>query len=145
MIIFSLQSHTFLMNRLHWRCLLAKPSATATLDCTCLGHLGQCDTDWIASSRPRWPRKVRHIAVAGRCCQHFVLTFANGNTAWRGQLFHQNCLVWCYSLYTTLKLVYTCVFALFLLDLAYIVLRTENAVRNIILYLSWPLKTHLTL
>jgi hypothetical protein len=35
--------------RLHWRCLLAKPSATATLDCTCIGHLGRCDTDRIVS------------------------------------------------------------------------------------------------
>ncbi len=34
-------------DHLHWQCLLATPSITATLDCTCLGHLGQCDKDRI--------------------------------------------------------------------------------------------------
>jgi hypothetical protein len=36
-----------LMDHLHWRHLLSKPLATATgdIDCTCLGHLGRCDTD----------------------------------------------------------------------------------------------------
>jgi hypothetical protein len=36
-------------DHLHWQCLLVKPSAIATLDCTCLGHLGQCNTDRIIS------------------------------------------------------------------------------------------------
>ncbi len=31
------------MDRLHWRHLLAKLLATATRDCTCLGHLGHYD------------------------------------------------------------------------------------------------------
>ncbi len=38
-----------LKDRLHWRCLLSKPLATATLNCTCLGHLGRCNTDRIVS------------------------------------------------------------------------------------------------
>ncbi len=37
------------MDHLHWRRLLAKPSATVTCDYTCLGHLGGCDIDRIIS------------------------------------------------------------------------------------------------
>jgi hypothetical protein len=33
-----------IMDHLHWRHLLAKPSETVTHDCTCLGHLGQLDS-----------------------------------------------------------------------------------------------------
>ena len=40
---------TSIKDRLHWRSLLANTLARATLDCTCLGHLGRHDTDRIVS------------------------------------------------------------------------------------------------
>jgi hypothetical protein len=48
-----------LMACLYWRCLFVKPLATMTRDCTCLGNLGQHDTDriisiWIVS--PKVPK-----------------------------------------------------------------------------------------
>ncbi len=57
-----------LMNCLHWRCLLAKLLATATLDCTCLGHLGQCDTDRIVSIYATPPK----VAKASKACHCHV-------------------------------------------------------------------------
>ncbi len=49
--------------------------ATATLDCTCLGHLGQCDTNRNNPTMlccPRWPRQVR------RAMSHVLpILFAN--------------------------------------------------------------------
>ncbi len=50
---------TFLKDRLHWRCLLAKLSVTVTLDCTCLGHLGRCDTDRIMSIYVTLPKVAK--------------------------------------------------------------------------------------
>jgi hypothetical protein len=44
---------------LHWQCLRTKPSVTATLDCTCLGHLGQCDTDRIISIYVALPKVAK--------------------------------------------------------------------------------------
>jgi hypothetical protein len=46
-------------DRLHWRQLLAKPSATVTHDCTCLGHLGQCNRDKIISISVALPKVAK--------------------------------------------------------------------------------------
>jgi len=48
-----------------------KPSVTATLDCTCLGHLGWCNTDRIVSIYVALPK----VAKASKaCCCHVWLS-----------------------------------------------------------------------
>jgi hypothetical protein len=53
--------------------------------CTCLGHLGRCDTDRIVSINVATPKVAKmstiRVAVAGVITGIFALTFANGNTA----------------------------------------------------------------
>jgi hypothetical protein len=63
------------MDRLHWQSLLARPSVTATCSnhcCTCLGHLGQHNTDRIISiyvvlpkvtKEARKQRRQYHITI----------------------------------------------------------------------------------
>jgi hypothetical protein len=53
------------MDHLHWQCFLAKLLATATLDCTCLGHLGQCDTDRIVSIYVTLPKVAKARTYLG--------------------------------------------------------------------------------
>jgi hypothetical protein len=66
-------------------------SAAATSVFTCLGHLGQRDTDRIFSIYVVPPKvakaKLSHVAVAGI----IALTFANGNIAL--DIFCNFCLV----------------------------------------------------
>jgi len=62
------------MDHLHWQCLLVKPSAIATLDCTCLGHLGQCNTDRIVSfyvAPPKVAKVSTMVTVASHCPRHY--------------------------------------------------------------------------
>jgi len=62
------------MDHLHWRCLLAKLLVTATLDCTCLGHLGRCDTDKIVSihvAPPKVANANTMVTVVCCCCRHY--------------------------------------------------------------------------
>jgi hypothetical protein len=51
------------MDCLHWQHLLAKLSATATHDCTCLGHLGQYDGQGKYIQRDIAGIIVRNIAL----------------------------------------------------------------------------------
>jgi hypothetical protein len=63
-----------IMDHLHWHCLLAKLSATATLDCTCLGHLGRCDTDrivYIYIMPPKVAKASTTVIVECCCCLHY--------------------------------------------------------------------------
>ncbi len=63
-----------IMDRLHWHCLLAKPSATMTLDSTCIGHLGWCDTDRIVSiyvMPPKVTKASTMVTVMCRCHCHY--------------------------------------------------------------------------
>jgi len=72
----------------HWECLLAKLSGTATHDshyCSCLGHLGQCDTDRIVSifcfTAQGGQGKYKCVAVMCHFAGIIVPTFADVNTA----------------------------------------------------------------
>ncbi len=47
--VYLMNNNMIIMDHLHWQCLLAKPSVTATYDGTCLGHLGRRVTDRIIS------------------------------------------------------------------------------------------------
>jgi hypothetical protein len=53
--------------------------------CTCLGHLGRCDTDRSVSINVATPKVAKtstiRVAVAGIITGVIALTFANGNTA----------------------------------------------------------------
>ncbi len=63
-----------LMDHLHWCCLLAKLLMTATLDFTCLGHLGRWDTDRIISicvMQPKVAKASQMVTVVCRCHQHY--------------------------------------------------------------------------
>ncbi len=66
------------VDHLHWRCLLVKLSATATLDCTCLGHLGQLDIDRIISIGQG---KLIRCDIACDIACDIVLNIANVNSA----------------------------------------------------------------
>ncbi len=66
------------MDHLHWRHLLAKLSATVTRDCTCLGHLGQQDTDRIISIDQG--KYIQHDITGVIICD-IALNFANVNLA----------------------------------------------------------------
>ena len=59
------------MDRQHWRHLLAKLLATATRDCTCLGHLGRYDGQG---------KYIPHD-IAGVIMGNIVLNIANVNSA----------------------------------------------------------------
>jgi len=72
----------------HWECLLAKLSGIATHDshyCSCLGHLGQCDTDRIVSifcfTAQGGQGKYKCVAVMCHFAGVIVPTFADVNTA----------------------------------------------------------------
>jgi hypothetical protein len=67
-----------IMDHLHWQHLFAKPSPTVTRDCTCLGHLGQQDTDRIISIGQG--KYIRHY-IAGVIICNVALNFANVNLA----------------------------------------------------------------
>ncbi len=58
-------------DHLHWRHLLAKPSATVTHDCTCLGHLGQYKSQG---------EYIQHY-IAGVIMHNIALNIANVNSA----------------------------------------------------------------
>ncbi len=58
-------------DHLHWRHLLAKPSATVTHDCTCLGHLGRYDGQ---------DKFILHD-IAGVIMHNIALNIANVNLA----------------------------------------------------------------
>jgi len=58
-------------DHLHWRHLLAKPSATETHDCTCLGHLGQYKSQG---------KYIQHY-IAGVIMHNIALNIANVNLA----------------------------------------------------------------
>jgi hypothetical protein len=64
------------MDHLHWRHLLSKLLATVTRDCTCLGHLGQQDTDRIISIGQG---KCIRRNITGIIVHHIVLNFTNVN------------------------------------------------------------------
>ena len=75
---FIVQTPSFkgLMDHLHWQCLLAKESAT--LDCTCIGHLGRRDTDRIISIYVVMPKVAKasiRVTVACHCRQHYRLKY----------------------------------------------------------------------
>jgi hypothetical protein len=59
------------MDSLHWRHLLAKPSATATHDFTYLGHLGRHD----GQGEYKW------YDIAGIIVRDIAVNFANVNSA----------------------------------------------------------------
>ncbi len=64
------------MEHLHWQHSLAKPSATATPHCTCLGQLGRCDTVRIVSiGQDKWIRHATSYTM-------FTLNIAIVNTAY---------------------------------------------------------------
>ncbi len=69
------------MDHLHWRHLLAITPVAATSVFSCLGHIGQRDTDRIVSIYVVPPKVAKaslsRVTVAGV----IMLTFANGNTA----------------------------------------------------------------
>jgi hypothetical protein len=76
------------MDHLHWRMLRDNAcdyAGNSDTYCTCIGHLGQRDTDWFISIYVAMPKVAKAsticVAVAGIIMGIIALTFANGNTA----------------------------------------------------------------
>ncbi len=78
------------MGRLHGRHLLAKLSATVTLDShvrvlalATLGDATQIGSYLLLLLHPRWPRKYNCVTVVCHCLQRCCITFANVNMAFK--------------------------------------------------------------
>jgi hypothetical protein len=66
------------MDSLHWQHLLAKPLATVTRNCTCLGQFGQHDGEGKYILRNFHERNhVRHCAKLCQCKLGFLIFGAN--------------------------------------------------------------------
>jgi hypothetical protein len=68
-------------DHLHWQHLLAIMPATATSVFTCLGHLGQCNTDRIISIYVMLPKVAKARLSRVVVASVIELTFAIGNLA----------------------------------------------------------------
>jgi hypothetical protein len=149
MIIFSLQSHTFLMNRLHWRCLLGNRRRQLHMTVLALATLGdatQIGLFIFMSRHLGWPKKVRHVTATWHCRQHYRANFRHWKHGFKGTTFSSKLFGLVLFLVYDLKTSLHVRFCTLVNRLGFhSTLDCENVVRNIILYLSWPLKTHLTL
>jgi len=81
-----------LKDHLHWRTLRDNAGDSDTY-CTCLGNLWRCDTDRIVSIYVATPKVAKASTVSCHCRwrqrQHYLITFANVNTALKTTIFDE--------------------------------------------------------